>query len=429
VSDRQSPPSPAAAAVPRAASARAGIVPEADATTPTAAAQPADGSPQQDGWTRVTESGVLDLAIAVGLTAGVFAFAGGGPNRQLVTALLVTLPVAVRHRVPLVLLAVAGAGIVVTSGAGGALAAAAFAIMAFSAGEARDRPSWSLPVAILITVPIAIALIDLDAEAWAVVTPTCLALSGWLAGDAVRGRAIATRLRTEAAIRREQEREAALRETVAEERRAMARELHDIVAHSVSVMVVQAGAARTVVASQPELAEASIGAIETTGREAMAELRRLLGVLADDGDTAGVNPATGLAQVPALVERVGQAGLPVEFRVAGTARALTPAVDVAAYRIVQEGLTNALRYAGRARTVVQLDFRPDELKVEVLDEGPGVAESGPGQGSPNAMAVGSGRGLAGLRARAEELGGRLEAGPRLGGGFAVRAWLPLAGPA
>src|SRR5262249_322036 len=142
-----------------------------------------------------------------------------------------------------------------------------------------------------------------------------------------------------------------LRTAVAEERRHMARELHDVVAHAVSVMLIQAGAARQVLRSSPSGAEESLLTVEATGREAMAELRRLLGVLHDDGEASGVAPQPGVDQLEALVARVRDAGLPAELRIDGTPIALPASVDVTIYRIVQEALTNALRYARRAATI------------------------------------------------------------------------------
>ena len=196
----------------------------------------------------------------------------------------------------------------------------------------------------------------------------------------------------------------------------MARELHDVVAHGVIVMLIQAGAARQVVDQSPEDAKQALLTVEATGREAMMELRRLLGVLDEDGDGAGVAPQPGVDQLGILLDRVRDAGLPAELEVAGTPRPLPPSLDVTVYRIVQEGLTNALRYARRAATLVRLTWEPAQLRIEILDDGPVSTADG---------SDGAGRGLIGMQERATRAGGRLEAGPRLGGGYAVRAWLPL----
>jgi signal transduction histidine kinase len=196
----------------------------------------------------------------------------------------------------------------------------------------------------------------------------------------------------------------------------MARELHDVVAHGVSVMLIQTGAARQVLRTSPDRAEESLLTVEATGREAMAELRRLLGVLNDDGEAPGLAPQPGVDQLGALVERVREAGLPAELAVDGAPRPLPASLDMTVYRIAQEALTNALRYARRAATLVHVSYEPDQLRLEILDDGPAI---------PADAADGSGRGLVGMEQRAALVGGRLEAGPRLGGGYAVRAWLPL----
>ena len=215
-------------------------------------------------------------------------------------------------------------------------------------------------------------------------------------------------------MRLEREQELSTRAALAEERARIARELHDVVAHSVSVMVVQAGAARQVMSTSPQQSLEALRAVESTGRDALTELRGLLDVLGNDG---GMNlaPQPGMEQVDRLVQRVREAGLPVKLQVEGTRRPLPVGVDLAAYRIVQEALTNALKYSGLAPTIVMLDYREEELKVEVLDEG---------SGAPPRDGAETGRGLAGMRDRVALFGGTLEAGPRPVRGYAVRAWLP-----
>jgi signal transduction histidine kinase len=151
----------------------------------------------------------------------------------------------------------------------------------------------------------------------------------------------------------------------------------------------------------------------------MSELRRFLGALSADDEAAGLAPQPGIGELPGLLERVREAGLPATLEVDGEPRPVSPSVDVTVFRIVQEGLTNALRYAQRAATLVRLTWEPVELRIEILDDGPAAPTS----------SAESGRGLAGMAERASLVGGRVEAGPRVGGGFAVRAWLPLDGPA
>ncbi len=236
----------------------------------------------------------------------------------------------------------------------------------------------------------------------------------WLVGDVIRTRRVDAIRQAEAIQRSVHDREERLRVAATEERRHVARELHDVVAHAVSVMVIQAGAARQVVRSSPSQAEESLLAVEATGRDAMTELRRFLGALSDVDEASGLAPQPGIAELGALLGRVREAGLPASLEIDGDPRYVAQSLDVTVYRIVQEALTNALRYARRATTLVRLSWEAEQLRVEILDDGPAVA---PGDGS--------GRGIVGMRERATLAGGRLEAGPRLGGGYAVRAWLPL----
>jgi signal transduction histidine kinase len=233
--------------------------------------------------------------------------------------------------------------------------------------------------------------------------------------------------------------EAQTRRAVEAERARIASELHDVVTHNVSVMVVQAGAARSVLASSPEQAQETqtaikaLLAVEGSGRTAMGELRHLLGLLAPTGDhgptgdagLAGEDvtlvPQPGLGQVQALVGRVRAAGLPVELIVTEGARPLPPGVDLAAYRVVQEALTNVLKHGGGARAIVRLAYGERELVITVTDDGSPAGYGPPGSGGSR----GAGRGLIGLRERLGLYGGELDAGPRPGGGWRVRAIIPL----
>ena len=366
---------------------------------------------------RLLARDVLDPVLAI-TAALAFVVVAHGERAAVWTVLGVALPIALIRRWPLAVLALVSLTTVATSGDGGWLDVAVFFSAAVSVGDGTRRTEPSIALVVLDAVLMGAGFIAEDAEAWAILVPLVLAVTGWLIGDAVRTGRLEAVARLEAEASRTRERDAALREVAREERRHMARELHDIIAHSVSVMVIQAGAARQVVTSDPARATESILAIESTGREAMTELRRIVGVLGDAGDEVELAPQPGVGQIGALVDRVVEAGLPVELRIEGDARPLSPTVDVTVYRIVQEGLTNALKYAGRARTLVALEFRDTDIKVEISDEGPGGTATP--DGSP------PGRGLAGMRERASSCGGRLEAGPRLGGGFAVRAWLPTA---
>jgi signal transduction histidine kinase len=240
-------------------------------------------------------------------------------------------------------------------------------------------------------------------------------------------------------LRRAQaEHEAATRRALAVERARIASELHDVVTHNVSVMVVQAGAARQVLASSPHDTREALLAVEASGRTAMAELRHLLGLLCPvgispgDSGTGGVEaadaeavlrPQPGLGQLRSLIERVSATGLPVELCIDGTQHDLPPGLDLAAYRVVQEALTNVIKHAGRAPTCVRIDYRPGELCIDVADDGRGPGSPGPD--GPSTGGPGTERGLIGLRERIAIYGGTLDAGPRPGGGWRIRARIPL----
>ena len=199
------------------------------------------------------------------------------------------------------------------------------------------------------------------------------------------------------------------------ERARIARELHDVIAHSVSVMVIQAGAARMVMGSDPQRAEASLESVARAGREALAEMRRLLGVLGGGDGPQGLAPQPGLADVEELVVRACAAGLATELRVIGEPSSVSPALDLCAYRIVQEALTNAIKHAGPARATVSVRWASDAIEVEISDTGRGrdADDQEPG-----------GHGIPGMRERAALHGGHLHVGPATSGGFMVQARLP-----
>lgn len=236
----------------------------------------------------------------------------------------------------------------------------------------------------------------------------------------------------------ERERESAAQQAVDAERARIARELHDIVSHNVSMMLIQAGAARQVLAAAPTqdeaaaesgIAEDALLAVESAGRETMTELRHLLGVLApaQDGRDDDLTPQPTMARLSALVDKIAFAGLPVDVRISGEPRTLPGGIDSTAYRIVQEALTNALKYGGRS---AELTVRYDDryLRIEVLTAGDGsLAEIGT-ERTPQGEKIGTGRGLIGLKERVAVYGGDLDARRRLGGGFRVRAKIPLDAP-
>ncbi len=229
-----------------------------------------------------------------------------------------------------------------------------------------------------------------------------LVLVSWALGEVVRNRRVAV--------------EEAMRRAVSEEQARIARELHDVIAHSVSVIVVQAGAADHLFETRPDQARAALRSIEEAGREAQSELRRLLGAVRTDAETDSARPQPGLDRLDELAAPLRAAGLQVELRREGPARALPVGVELSAYRIVQEALTNTLRHARATRVKVTVRYASDEVELSVVDDGRG---GGAGSGD------GGGFGIVGMRERAAILGGTLETGPRPGGGYEVRARLPV----
>jgi len=230
------------------------------------------------------------------------------------------------------------------------------------------------------------------------------------------------------------EHEAATRRALELERARIASELHDVVTHNVAVMIVQAGAARQVLAEAPDEARAALLNVEASGRAAMTELRHLLGLLSpahapgeaadtpDGAAPAELEPQPGLAQLPALVERLTAAGLPIDLRVGELPDELSPGLDLAVFRVIQEALTNVIKHAGKPPTTVSLTCSDGQLVVEVADTGRPIPAAAP------AVPVGARRGLVGLRERIALYGGVLDAGPRRGGGWIVRARFPIDAP-
>jgi signal transduction histidine kinase len=212
----------------------------------------------------------------------------------------------------------------------------------------------------------------------------------------------------------EREREEKARTAVAEERVRIARELHDVVAHAISLIVLQARGGRRSLATDPAETLEALDTIEATGSQALAEMRRLLGMLRTDDEQIALAPQPSLRYLDALAAQVGEAGLAVDLSVEGEPIELPPGVDLSAYRIVQEALTNALKHAGPATARVVVRYRENDLELEITDTGLGAGASD-----------GEGHGLVGMRERVSLYGGKIEAGPQDGGGFAVRARLPM----
>jgi signal transduction histidine kinase len=236
----------------------------------------------------------------------------------------------------------------------------------------------------------------------------------WVAGYALRERAEQVEAAEERAVQAEREREAAARLAVAEERARIARELHDIVAHAVSVMVLQVGAVRHKLPDSLAEDRDALRGVERAGRTALAEMRRLLAAMRRDGDEAELAPQPGLDGLDSLLDEIGRAGLPVELHVDGDPVPLPRGIDLSAFRIVQEGLTNALKHARASDADVTVRYRRDEVEIEVRDNG---------QGSATSDALG--HGLVGIRERVKIYGGEMSAGTASGGGFVLSTRLPL----
>jgi signal transduction histidine kinase len=254
-----------------------------------------------------------------------------------------------------------------------------------------------------------------------VFTPLMFAIS-WLAGYALRERTVQTEAAELRATLAERERETATRLAVAEERARIARELHDVVAHALSVMVLQVGVVRRRrPPADPDEAEA-LSNVEHAGRAALAEMRRILAAMRREGDHVELGPQPGLDELEPLLDEVRSAGLDVRLRVHGDRFALPPVLDLSAYRIVQEGLTNTLKHAGARQADVELSYGASDLVVQVSDDGGGPAGRSDGAAGP------TGHGLVGVRERVTIFGGDMSAGPRTGPGdvgFVLRARLPL----
>jgi signal transduction histidine kinase len=238
--------------------------------------------------------------------------------------------------------------------------------------------------------------------------------AGWLVGRGMHGRVRQTAELAERTLRLEQERESERRAAIDEERRRIARDLHDVIAHSVSVMVVQAGAAEDVFERDPAAVLEPIRAVQETGRAALVEISRLLGLLRDDGAELGLAPQPRLDDLGELAEQMRTAGLIVALRLEGEPRPLPLGVDLSVYRIAQEALTNTLKHADGAAAELVLRYRERDVELEVTDDGAGTENGHRG-----------GHGLIGMRERVAVFGGTLEAGLRPEGGFRVLARLPL----
>jgi signal transduction histidine kinase len=344
------------------------------------------------------------------------------PGPQFANALVVVpmlaLPIALRRRRPLLSFAVVFATVAWASLAfGGAEATTEFvaALVSLYSAAANDDRRWA-PLAGGLLAGGVHELRDPHVHGVGdVVWGAGLLAVAWLFGIAVRGRQGRIVALEGEAVRLAAEREERARAAVAEERSRIARELHDVVAHAVSVVVVQAQAGLRLVGRDEQRARQSLEAIEVTARTALDEMRRLLAMLREAEDSS-LAPQPGLAQLEVLAAQVREAGLPVEVRIGGEPVPLPAGLDLAAYRLVQEGLTNALKHAGEAHARVDVRYCRERLELEISDDGTGSGSNGKGEG---------GHGLIGLRERIALYGGELESGPGPEGGWLLRARLPL----
>jgi signal transduction histidine kinase len=344
-------------------------------------------------------------------------------------AVLITVPLAWRRRAPFAALLVVGVGASVLSVGRPDLTALytfiAVAVAVFSVGAYAEPRRAVLGCALVLGTFWVGALQD-NASHPGMHGPSDFAFvtvvfgGAWLLGRALgeRGQRAAQLEQRAAQLEAEQQIQALA--AVAAERARIARELHDVIAHSVSVMVIQAGAAEQLLEDGPERARGPLVAVQDTGRQTIVELRRLLGILRDDGQELSLAPQPGLASLDLLLGEMRQAGLPVQLRVEGPPGSLPPGVDLAAYRIVQEALTNTLRHAGPAHAEVLVRYQEHALELEILDDGHGPGRHDGADGR-------SGHGLVGMRERVALYGGTLHTGPRAataGTGYAVRVRLP-----
>jgi signal transduction histidine kinase len=286
---------------------------------------------------------------------------------------------------------------------------------AFLLGNLRDDRQAGIGLAIVLgCIVVVVSNIPGPQSAGDLIFIPLRFVVAWVAGYALRERSQQAEAAEMRATLAEREREAAARVAVAEERTRIARELHDIVAHAMSVMVLQVGAVRHKLPGTLEEDREALGRVEHAGRTALAEMRRLLGAMRSNGDRVALGPQPGLDALDSLVEDVVHAGLPVQLHVDGEPYDLPRAIDLSAYRIVQEGLTNALKHAHASHADVTVRYRPDEVELEVADDGKGPA-----------VTNGQGHGLVGIRERAKIYGGEMSAGAAPAGGFVLSARLPI----
>jgi signal transduction histidine kinase len=404
--------------------------------TPGAAAGPVRGDPpvprppltkrlRPGDWLAI--DGVLAVLLAVVFLVGSTRPAYGIPiGVAYVFALVSTLPVAVRRLWPLPVLGVVLAGSVAAMVIGtGKDPSVVLALVLYVVGLRYPRRTSAAVLAGVLAATVAgtvaggaaLGYSEAGNVAARVAGQAALLAAGWVIGVAVREqRAYAAGVR-EQAERQVQAQLAEARRAVAEERLRIAREMHDVVAHSLSLIAMQAGVGHYVADARPEEAARTLASIEATSRTAMREMRRLVGVLRDDQADPELAPAHGLADMGQLITGTADAGVQVQLEVRGTQRPVPPGVDLAAYRIVQEALTNVVKHAQTTESRVVVTYADDAVDLEITDAGHGAPA--------DSVTAGAGHGIAGMAERVSLFGGEFHAGPLPGRGFRVAARLPL----
>ena len=362
----------------------------------------------------------LVVLLAVVAEIKVWIVPGAGPKVVFIIAsLLWTLPLLLRRRFPFAAPVFTFAVQAAASAADPALGVETTGLVAlllsfWVVGAENERGQAIAGAAIGFASIAVVAELDvrvgLENSVWGVILGSVVCLIAY----ALQQRAKRAAELEERASRLERELEERAHAEVLAERTRIARDLHDLVAHSVSLMTVQAGAARLLLPDDPARARESLRSVEETGREALADLRRLFGIVRSEEGDAALTPQPGLARLDALLEQSRTAGLPVEVAIEGKRRMLSPGVDLTAYRIVQEALTNVLKHAGPARAQVTIRYGREVLDLEITNDGRRTRNG-----------EGTGHGLVGMRERVALYGGEFEAGPRRQDGYAVRARLPI----
>jgi signal transduction histidine kinase len=380
----------------------------------------------QDGLVAAAVTGTSLVGVMVQLHVDLPEGGGDVTQRSLdafgiVLVLLQTVPLAWRRRAPVLLLCVTSAAMFLYFELGylPSFASLGFLVALYTVAAYRDRRTSVLAcIGAIVVVLLILAIGREPVDPDAVIGELLIVGGAWSLGDGVRSRRGQVMRLEDRASRLEREREERAAQAVAQERRVIARELHDVVAHHVSVIVAQAGAARRIFGSHPELAPPALDAIDHIGREALVEMRRLMGFLRTEAELAAArSPQPGLRNVDVLLAQVREAGVPVTISIEGDAVPLPAGLDLSAFRIIQEALTNVLKHAGPARADVVIRYEESALVLIVVDDGPGSVRNG-SHASP-------GYGHLGMRERVALFGGQLRVGHRPRAGYEVLATLPL----